>query len=376
MLHHSESSSIELAVSKVPERESQPLDNNELLFVNLLKDAADRPKEVAKPAEKTDLQKAETEVEQTLERLQPQPFEPSLAKLSTSLAKAIINSDVKKLEQFLKDNKESELLPDAIEQVDKLLSDAGLLVEWDSEKEELRIIRPPSNFVKGPEGSMVAISASGAEAKSYAVENNLKPGFNVDPYLFKEKITGPVAGMKDLTSLAIKRLAADHDALQSIIEDVRKAGAFEHNGGFGENNAEKDMITPLAEAIFEKRLRPLVKAVQATTSDEERLKLAEGLHERLREAGMYADYTEEEGFIIGMYAYGVSDGYVIFIPNNKNEALSAQALRGPKHHDPEKPVPTVYRDLKGKTEINIDVAEAMRGLLRRAVDKNHLQRRP
>lgn len=320
--------------------------------------------------------KALKQLDRTLERLQPQPYEPGLADLSRALGKAILNSDVKEIDRLLQKHKDSDSFEDALKHVSETLDDAGIIVDWDDENEMLSIMRPPSVFLNGPEGVKVDISAKGEGSKHYSVEprKNRPPGFNVDPYTYREKMSGPATGLKEMNKTAIEKLAKDHDGIKSIIEEVKLHGALEHNGGFGKVNTEPDKITPLVEAFFDKRLKPLAKAVQQTTTDEERQSLAEALNARFESTGMFAEYSEEDGFLITMYSEGTADGYSIEFPLEAGSQIHGFALRGPAFHDPTKNVPAVHRVFEGDPIKEISPNDALRGLHRRALEKQALRR--
>ncbi len=96
------------------------------------------------------------------------------------------------------------------------------------------------------------------------------------------------------------------------------------------------------------------------------------MHARLESLGMYVAFDAQDGFHLGMYAHGLTEGYSIQIPHEKGEAITAWVLRGKKYYDPDLlHLPVIVH---GKSEVQIDVSAAIRGLHRRLIQK-HLSHR-
>lgn len=356
-------------IETTPEKLVPKPANEELNLLTLVRNGrADSARLLIKP--KTEAEEAGKELSETISRLQTDPVEPGSSELAIKLAQSAMRGDVKGLETLLKAHLKDDAFPDALDQASDVLQETGIHMRWRNDIERLVITRYPSAWQNGPEAVAVGISGKGEKAEAYRVEREQSGKLGDDgSYAYFGSTKSPEAVAADLGKTATKALAEQRKDIQEAIESVKLTGAIEHAGGFNKTPVGKDEITPLATAFLEKRLSPLLRAVQAAKTVEERTKLAEALNSRLSAVGMHASYDAEEGFCVFTYSQGLSDGYSIHFPAERGGRIEAFELRGDKYSEPDKSKPAVLRILPdGKDIAPVPVSDAMRGFYRRLKD--------
>lgn len=361
--------------------------DNNLNLLSLTGDKSANPKATdAKPAPDTkpakdakqtkDLQEAEKELSESITRLQTDPVEAGAVDLAKTFAQSAVRGDLKALQKLLKDNLGSDALDDALDIAKDSLSDAGIHLDWSQDKLHLMIARYPSIYLKGPEGAALHIPAQG-KVEAFKVERKALKAMALDshdPFEFKPSASSPDAVAADLGKTAAHELAEQRKGVKDAIESVKLYGAIEHAGGFNKKPEGVDQITPLATALLEKRFSPLARAVLAAETEGAKIALAEQLNTRLEAVGLNASYDEKEGFCVFTYSSGVTDGYSIHFPSKKGGRIESFELRGPKHEDPSKNRPAVWRIVEeGKDVEAVPLSDAMRGFNRKLLETRRAQ---
>ncbi len=341
-----------------------------LNLLSLTGDKAASPKSPdAKPAK--DVQEAEKELSESITRLQTDLVEPGSVDLAKGFAQNAVRGDIKAMQKLLKENLGKDALDDALDIAKDALAETGVHLDWSDDKLHLMLSRYPSAFVKGPEGVALHIPAQG-NAETFKIERRApKPMALVpeEPYDYKPSTSTPDAVAADLGKTAANALAEQRKGIKEAIESVKLYGAIEHAGGFNKKPEGVDQITPLATALLEKRFSPLLRAVRAAETEGAKIALAEQLNNRLEVVGLHASYDEKEGFCVFTYSSGLTDGYSIHFPTKKGGNIEAYELRGPKHEDPSKNRPAVWRIVEeGKDVEAVPLSEAMRGFNRRILE--------
>ncbi len=332
------------------------------------------PLEVAPEKAVPPIEQAKKEIDETLNRFPPlNPVEPGATELASKIARSALQGDIKMLQGILAEHKGAAVLVDAVELASDALEDTGLYLHWSSEDQSLTLKRYPSVWLNGPKGMALKISGKGG-AEAYDVVHrprDAKPDLNAGPFVLKASQMKPDVVAAEIGKTAIDSLAARQKNLHKAIEAVRLAGALNHAEGvelaapgFKTIHPGQDKVTPLAVALLEKRLSPMLRAVQAAKSEDELHSLAEKLNMRLNEIDMHASYSEDEGFCIYTHSNGGVDGYSLSFPTKRGEAIQAFELRGPKHSNPDKHLPLVHRVFEGEDMHEISINEAMRGFYR------------
>lgn len=351
--------SLDLTAHKTKAEETQPgISDTGINVLELFRQEHDRLEYTAQIV-KTAEDNALNQIQQSIESLQPYPAEIGAAALAVKLSKSIISGDIKNLEKLLDENKNLPEFNDALEQADTALLDIGIALTWDNKTECLTITDLE------PFGLALKVSAQGK--KTLAMEYRARPEADKDgpkgSLIYTEIESNAAKVASKLGQSATKALSKRHDVTAGAIESIMTIGAIQHAGGFDKKPVGKDLVTPLATALLESRLSPIVRAVQTAESDTQRSQLASKLNDLLCSVGLYADCDKEYGFMIGMYAEGENDGYVIHIPHRQEDPIKSYVLWGPKHQDPNKHIPYYRATESGDKEVTCP--QAMRSLLRR-----------
>lgn len=260
------------------------------------------------------------ELHSSLDRFHDPFLEPGSVNLAKDLGQAILAGDHKTVQSLLDKHKGTELWTSALEHLDEECERNGVFVDWDEKNSKLQLLRPPSIFLRGPEGVALDFKA-GAEGPTVSSVTNKGgeiPKGHVGPWWDIKQVDRDAGeAARDLGKTMVDRLRTHMKGIDSARKTVDLSNALDLMQPDGQP-PEPDEATELVKSLLDKNIAPLVRAVRVTTNGDELEALAEELNDRLEAIGLFCKPTKDnKGIELGCAAKGASDGWAVEISRDR-----------------------------------------------------------
>lgn len=298
--------------------------------------------------------------------------------LTKQLGQAVLFGDTKAVQKLLNERKGDEEWEDALHILSDEFDGNGIMLDWDKEKGQLRLLRGPSFHIKGPDGIKLEFSAGKEAPEVFKITGKRDeiPKGHKGPWWEYTKLGVDAIdnSAQDLGKTAVTRLNERTAALAETKRSLDLFGALEALAD-GEKEVKPDKTTELAKALLDKNIAPLLREVRKSRKPEDLAALADALDERLQSIGLYAkiliEGDDEEGkedgnarqkekekdkgekgekgelelplgilpygLEVGCHSKGASDGWAIILPIERDMPVKAatgnnKEWREPKLH--------------------------------------------
>lgn len=313
-----------------------------------------------------------TELDTSLERLHDPYMDRESLPIARELGRALVSGDSKSVQSILNNYKGKEELEGAVHQVSDEMEKLGIFVLFDAKEQSMKVIRPPSVWIKGPPGLALEFKAGGEAPQSFAVSNKTKRDLDGRdlPWDLK-RIDGDAdkavaSTSADIGGTIIGALSSRQENIEAARSSVELADVLKHLAGPDKDKPAPppEKATELVKALLDKNMAPLVREVRTLRKEEDLEKLTEALNERLRPIGLFAKFEKGEALEIGCLAKLAADGYAILIPIDREVPPKGATGNNKDWHEPTtKPQPALLVHPKETRETTPQLA--LRELLER-----------